>query len=113
MWSGGFSQGGFLSLALAGKAGAPRYAGVWAHAADFEFDLSDGDGRPGLFQWGTNDPVIGPDAPAEVISTLQAGGWNLDHHAYEMASVGSSTCRIRGFDLVLLIGDYDGAGLPR
>ena len=27
---GGFSQGGFLSLALAGKAGAPRYAGVWA-----------------------------------------------------------------------------------
>lgn len=88
---GGFSQGGFLSLALAGKAGAPRYAGVWAiccglpGAPDFEFDLSDGDGRPVLFQWGTKDPVIGPDAPAEVISTLQAGSWNLDHHAYEMA----------------------------
>ena len=52
---GGFSQGGFLSLALAGKAGAPRYAGVWAiccglpGAPDFEFDLSDGDGRPVLF----------------------------------------------------------------
>jgi predicted esterase len=88
---GGFSQGGFLSLALAGKAGAPRYAGVWAiccglpGAPDFEFDLADGDGRPVLFQWGTKDPVIGPDAPAEVISALQAGGWNLDHHAYEMA----------------------------
>ncbi|MEL6985948.1 MAG: hypothetical protein AAFO29_26190, partial [Actinomycetota bacterium] len=27
---GGFSQGGYLALALAGRAGAPRYAGVWA-----------------------------------------------------------------------------------
>ena len=47
--------------------------------------LTDGDGGPVLFHWGTKDPVIGPDAPAEVVSTLQAGGWNLDHHAYEMA----------------------------
>ena len=38
-----------------------------------------------LSHWGTKDPVIGPDAPAGVVSTLQAGGWNLDHHAYEMA----------------------------
>ena len=28
--------------------------------------------------------MIGPDAPAEVISTLEAGGCNLDHHVYEM-----------------------------
>ncbi|MEM9607882.1 MAG: hypothetical protein AAGA99_10710 [Actinomycetota bacterium] len=88
---GGFSQGGFLALALAGKQGAPRYAGVWAiccgvpQAPDVTVDLSKGDGRPVLFQWGTKDIVIGPDAPLELISTLEAGGWDLSHHSYEMA----------------------------
>ncbi|MEM9651168.1 MAG: hypothetical protein AAGA65_03660 [Actinomycetota bacterium] len=88
---GGFSQGGFLSLALAGRAGAPRYAGIWAiccglpddHGIDL--DLSNGDGRPALFQWGTRDPVIGPEPPKKVIETLDAGGWELRHHAYDMA----------------------------
>ena len=47
--------------------------------------LTDGNGRPVLFPWGTTDPVLRPDAPAVVISTLQAEGWNPDHHAYEMA----------------------------
>ncbi len=89
---GGFSQGGFLSLALAGKSGAPRYGGVWAiccglppEIADLPFDLSAGDGRPALFQWGTKDPVVGPDAPLEVIGALEAGGWELSHHSYDMA----------------------------
>ncbi len=88
---GGFSQGGYLSLALAGRPGGPRYAGVWAiccglpKAPGLEVDLSGGDGRPVLFQWGTRDPVIGPDQPKEVISTLADGDWNLRHHAYDMA----------------------------
>lgn len=88
---GGFSQGGFLALSLAGKAGAPRYAGVWAiccglpSVLDFGADLSNGGGRPVLFQWGTKDIVIGPDQPKQVIATLEAGGWDLRHHAYEMA----------------------------
>ncbi len=88
---GGFSQGGYLSLALAGKPGAPRYAGVWAICCgvppvpDLEIDLSQGDGRPALFQWGTRDPVIGLDQPKELIATLGDGGWELRHHAYDMA----------------------------
>jgi predicted esterase len=89
---GGFSQGGFLALALAGQPDAPRYAGVWAiccglppKAPDLTVDLGNGDGRPVLFQWGTKDAFIGPDQPLEVISTLEAGGWDLRHHAYDMA----------------------------
>ena len=88
---GGFSQGGFLSLALAGKPGAPAYAGIWAiccgmpAAPGIEVDLSAGNGRPALFQWGTRDPVIGPDAPQDVIANLGEGGWDLRHHSYDMA----------------------------
>ena len=88
---GGFSQGGYLSLALAGRPGAPRYAGVWAiccgipKVEGLEVDLSSGGDRPALFQWGTKDPVIGPDQPAEAMAALEAGGWNLRHHAYDMA----------------------------
>ncbi|MEM9202820.1 MAG: hypothetical protein AAGC53_14235, partial [Actinomycetota bacterium] len=60
---GGFSQGGYLSLALVGKVGAPRYGGLWAiccglpDMATAPVDLGDGDGRPALFQWGTRDPI--------------------------------------------------------
>ncbi|MEM7095699.1 MAG: hypothetical protein AAF567_22045 [Actinomycetota bacterium] len=88
---GGFSQGGYLALALAGQPDAPAYAGVWAIccglpvAEDVTVDLSNGAGRPALFQWGTKDVFIGPDRPLEVISTLEAGGWDLRHHAYDMA----------------------------
>ena len=88
---GGFSQGGFLSLALAGKPDAPRYAGVWAiccglpNALGLDVDLSNGDGRPVLYQWGTRDPLIGQDAPKDVIATLGNGGWDVRHHAYDMA----------------------------
>ena len=88
---GGFSQGGYLSLALAGRVGAPRYAGVWAiccglpSALGLDVDLSGGDGRPALFQWGTRDIFIGQEQPKEVIAALGDGGWNLRHHAYDMA----------------------------
>ena len=88
---GGFSQGGFLSLALACTPGAPRYAGVWAmccglpDAPGLEVDFTGGDGRPVLYQWGTRDLFIGPDQPKDVISTLRAGGWDLRDHAYDMA----------------------------
>jgi len=88
---GGFSQGGYLSLALVGRPGAPRYAGVWAiccglpSALGLDVDLSGGDGRPALFQWGTRDIFIGQDQPNEAIAALTDGGWDLRHHAYDMA----------------------------
>lgn len=88
---GGFSQGGYLALALAGKADAPNYAGIWSMCSGLPqdprvpVDLSNGAGRPVLFQWGTKDPVIGPDQPLEVIEALEAGGWDLRHHSYDMA----------------------------
>ena len=88
---GGFSQGGYLSLALVGRPGAPRYAGVWAiccglpSALGLDVDLSGGDGRPALFQWGTRDIFIGQEQPKEVIAALGDGGWDLRHHAYDMA----------------------------
>ncbi len=88
---GGFSQGGYLSLALAGKAGAPQYAGVWAMCCGIpkvdglDIDLSAGADRPALFQWGTKDPVIGNEQPQEAIAALKDGGWNLSDHSYEMA----------------------------
>lgn len=87
----GFSQGGFLALALAGRPNGPRYGGVWAiccgvpEAESVTVDLSNGDGRPVLFQWGTRDIVIGPDRPQHLISTLDDGGWDLRHHSYDMA----------------------------
>ena len=88
---GGFSQGGFLALSLVGKEGAPRYGGVWAiccglpEFASTPVDLSAGDGRPALFQWGTRDPIISNDRAEAVASTLGDGGWNLSAHAYDMA----------------------------
>ena len=88
---GGFSQGGYLALALAGRPGGPRYAGVWAICCgmpEFEghpVDLSAGDGRPALFQWGTRDPIIDADRAEAVVATLGDGGWALRHHAYDMA----------------------------
>lgn len=88
---GGFSQGGYLALALACTPGGPRYGGVWAMCCGLpgrlglDMDLVGGDGRPVLFQWGTRDPVISSDQPREAIAALEAGGWNVRHHAYDMA----------------------------
>lgn len=87
---GGFSQGGYLALALAGKSDGPRYGGVWAiccgmpTASGVSVDLSDGGGRPALYQWGTRDTLIGPDQPREVIAALEAGGWDLRTRSYDM-----------------------------
>ena len=88
---GGFSQGGYLALSLVGKPGAPRYAGVWAiccglpEFSETPIDLSNGAGRPALFQWGTRDPIVGPDRAEPVAKTLGDGGWALSEHAYDMA----------------------------
>ncbi|MEM9465213.1 MAG: hypothetical protein AAGA90_07555 [Actinomycetota bacterium] len=88
---GGFSQGGYLALALVGKHDAPRYAGVWAiccglpELAETPTDLGAGDGRPALFQWGTRDPIISTDRAEAVVASLDAGGWDLSAHAYDMA----------------------------
>ncbi len=88
---GGFSQGGYLALSLVGKAGAPRYGGVWAiccglpEMARTPVDLGDGGGRPALFQWGTRDPIISNERAEAVATALGDGGWNLDAHAYDMA----------------------------
>ncbi len=64
---GGFSQGGFLALALAGRAGAPRYAGVWAMCCalpevdGLTLDFAAGAGTPALIQVGERDTIISPD----------------------------------------------------
>ena len=88
---GGFSQGGYLALTLVGRAGAPRYGGVWAiccglpEFAAVPVDLSSGDGRPALVQWGTRDPIVATDQAEAVVASLEAGGWKTRAHAYDMA----------------------------
>ncbi len=88
---GGFSQGGYLALSLVGKPGAPTYAGVWAiccglpEFSETPIDLSNGGGRPALFQWGTRDPIVGADRADPVVQALGGGGWALSEHAYDMA----------------------------
>ena len=88
---GGFSQGGYLALALAGRPDAPRYAGVWAMCCGvpdipgLDIALDNGDQRPALFQWGSRDAFIGPDQPQQAIAILGEGGWDLRHHGYDMA----------------------------
>ncbi|MGB0614642.1 MAG: alpha/beta hydrolase [Acidimicrobiales bacterium] len=88
---GGFSQGGYLALTLVGKADAPRYGGVWAiccglpEFAAVPVDLSTGDGRPALVQWGTRDLIVTTDQAEAVAASLEAGGWNTQVHAYDMA----------------------------
>lgn len=88
---GGFSQGAALSFALAGRADAPAYAGVWAMCYGIptvpgvDIDLSNGGGRPVLYQWGTRDPIISAEQSAQAIETLDQGGWDLRHHSYDMA----------------------------
>ena len=90
---GGFSQGGFLALALALRSGAPAFAGLWAMccampAVDgFELDLTSGSGggRPALIQVGEHDPIITPDRGRAAASTLEDAGWNVSTHGYDMA----------------------------
>jgi predicted esterase len=48
-------------------------------------DLSTGDDRPALVQWGTRDPIVTTDQAEAVAASLKAGGWNMEAHAYDMA----------------------------
>lgn len=88
---GGFSQGGFLALALAGRAGAPRYAGVWAmccalpQVAGLELDFTPGAGTPALIQVGERDRIITPDRGRAAAAALAAAGWHVTERGYDMA----------------------------
>jgi phospholipase/carboxylesterase len=88
---GGFSQGGFLSLALALRHGAPRYAGVWAmccalpEVPGFALEPAHGDGRPALIQVGEHDEIIPPERGRAAAAALRSGGWNVTEAGYDMA----------------------------
>lgn len=88
---GGFSQGGFLSLALTLRAGAPAFAGVWAMCCalpeidGLALDLTTGSGRPALIQVGDQDPIITPDRGRAAAAALDSGGWSVTTNGYDMA----------------------------
>jgi predicted esterase len=88
---GGFSQGGFLSMALATRAGAPRYGGLWAMCcqlhpvAGLDIDPSTGYGTPALIQYGEHDTNILPDCTREAAEMLSEAGWAVTLRGYEMA----------------------------
>jgi predicted esterase len=88
---GGFSQGGFLSLALAGRAGAPRYAGLWAMCCSLpqvdgvELDLAAGAGTSALVQFGERDPIITPARAGQASEALRKAGWDVTERGYPMA----------------------------
>jgi phospholipase/carboxylesterase len=87
---GGFSQGGFLALALALQRGAPRWGGVWAMCCalpvvdGFELDLSAGAGTPALIQVGEKDPIIPPERGREAADALRTAGWDVTVAGYDM-----------------------------
>jgi phospholipase/carboxylesterase len=87
---GGFSQGGFLALALALRAGAPRWGGVWAmccampEVAGLELDLSAGAGTPALIQVGDRDVIITPDRGRAAADALRSAGWDVTAAGYDM-----------------------------
>lgn len=87
---GGFSQGGFLALALALRAGAPRFAGVWAMCCALPevdglvLDPAAGAGTPALIQVGERDPIIDPDRGRAAASALSDAGWNVTEAGYDM-----------------------------
>ncbi len=88
---GGFSQGGFLALALALREGAPRCSGVWAmccalpDVGGLELDPSAGAGTPALIQIGERDAIITPDRGHAAASALRDAGWNVTEAGYDMA----------------------------
>lgn len=88
---GGFSQGGFLALALALRAGAPRYGGVWAmccalpEVAGLELDPDAGIGTPALIQVGELDQIISPDRGRAAAATLKEAQWDVTVAGYHMA----------------------------
>jgi predicted esterase len=88
---GGFSQGGFLALALAGRVGAPRYGGVWAMCCglpqvdDVVLDLGAAAGTPALVQYGERDAIISPERGRAVASSLADARWVVTERGYDMA----------------------------
>ncbi len=87
---GGFSQGGMLSLALATRAGAPRYAGVWAMCCaapaveGLETDPAHAAATPLLFQYGSADPVISVARAEATADRLTDAGWQVTRRPYAM-----------------------------
>lgn len=88
---GGFSQGGFLSVALATKPNALPYAGLWAmccgvpDVVGLELDFAQGADRPALIQFGERDAIIAPDRGRALAATLAAGRWTTQIEGYDMA----------------------------
>jgi predicted esterase len=88
---GGFSQGGFLTLALTGRAKAPRYGGVWAMCCGMPdvpgvpLDLAVGARTPALVQYGEQDPIVIPETVTAAASTLRKWGWDVTDRGYDMA----------------------------
>lgn len=87
---GGFSQGGFLALALAARAGAPRFAGVWAmccalpEVEGLALDLAAAGGTPALIQVGEQDQIIAPERGRVAAQALRTGGWDVTELGYPM-----------------------------
>jgi predicted esterase len=87
---GGFSQGGFLALAVAGRLGAPRFAGVWAmccalpEVEGLTLDLAAAAGTPALIQVGEQDQIISPSRGRAAASALREAGWSVTELGYEM-----------------------------
>lgn len=90
---GGFSQGGFLALALALRTNSPAFAGVWAmccalpdvDGVDLDLSAASGHDRPALIQVGEHDPIITPDRGRAAASALGDAGWVVSSHGYDMA----------------------------
>jgi phospholipase/carboxylesterase len=90
---GGFSQGGFLALALALRAGAPRFAGVWAMCCamprvdglDLDLGPESGAGRPALVQVGELDTIMPPERGRAAATQLRDAGWHVTEAGYPMA----------------------------
>lgn len=88
---GGFSQGGFLALALAGRTGAQPVAGVWAMCCGLpevdglELDLDARRGTAALIQVGERDVIIPPERGRAAADALAAAGWNVTQRGYDMA----------------------------
>lgn len=88
---GGFSQGGFLALALAGRVGAERVGGVWAmccglpEVEGLELDLAKGQGTPALIQVGERDTIMPPERGRAAADALGDAGWSVTQRGYDMA----------------------------
>ena len=87
---GGFSQGGFLALALVLRAGVPRWGGVWAmccalpEVAGLDLDLAAGSGTRSLIQVGEHDAIIAPERGRAAADALRDAGWDVTVAGYDM-----------------------------